>query len=285
MVTKAYSKINLRLKVLGKTTNNYHLLQMVNAKTCLYDSIKFKKTKQSKIIVKQKALASSENTIFKVLNLMFEKYHLSGGIIVTVKKRIPYSAGLAGGSVDAAATIKAINYLYSLNLSLDAMKKIALCIGTDTVYALHDDICLVEGIGEQITPLNYSLNEDILIINPNIELSTKEIYSLYPSSEYSAPTKKEELEQLSLAKMLENDLEKVVLIKYPVVFQLKTHLQSITKLPVLMSGSGPSIYIIGELKELKAISKKIKKKYPKYKRYLTKIKGVLYGRESKNNGI
>ena len=109
MRTKAYAKVNLRLKVLGKNDNSYHLLQMVNTKIGLYDILNIKKTKKRVIDVLMDGVSQENNLIYKVACRMFELYNLPGGLKIKVIKNIPLAAGLAGGSADAAATINAIN--------------------------------------------------------------------------------------------------------------------------------------------------------------------------------
>ncbi len=273
MKVKAHAKINLRLKVLGTNNKNYHLLQMVNAKVGLHDTLFFRRIKKPILVVKQKGLEQENNIVYKILKIMFDKYQLSGGIIVNVRKRIPYGAGLAGGSVDAAASIKAINEIYQLQLTKDQMKDIALQLGTDIVYALHNGICLVEGIGDKVTHLSNKFKNSVLIINPNIIISTKEIYQECDKYSYSLPNKIEEIESWNIKELLENDLEQVAFTKYPQVLDLKEFLIKESNLPTIMSGSGSSVYVVGNRKELIELLKKVKKQYPSYKGYLTYIQG------------
>lgn len=272
MLEKSYAKINLRLKVVGINDDNYHLLQMVNTKINFYDVLKFKKTKEKIINVYMKDVKQEENLVYRVASYMFNKYSLPGGLDIKIKKNIMIGAGLAGGSANAATTINAINKLYNLNLNIDEKRKIASRFGTDIIYCLDNYPALVEGIGEKIKPFNISTKQNILIINPNIIIATKDIYNQYDALyKYSAPLDKEVLESLDLKKLLENDLEQVVFAKYPQILNLKKQVLEYSS-NVLMSGSGSTIYVIDELKTLKKIYKEIKKIYPEYKYVLTKTR-------------
>lgn len=272
MLEKSYAKINLRLKVVGINDDNYHLLQMVNTKINFYDVLKFKKTKEKIINVYMKDVKQEENLVYRVASYMFNKYSLPGGLDIKIKKNIMIGAGLAGGSANAATTINAINKLYNLNLNIDEKREIASGFGTDIIYCLDNYPALVEGIGEKIKPFNISTKQNILIINPNIIIATKDIYNQYDALyKYSAPLDKEVLESLDLKKLLENDLEQVVFAKYPQILNLKKQVLEYSS-NVLMSGSGSTIYVIDELKTLKQIYKEIKKIYPEYKYVLTKTR-------------
>lgn len=272
MLEKSYAKINLRLKVVGINDDNYHLLQMVNTKINFYDVLKFKKTKEKIINVHMKEVKQEENLVYRVASYMFNKYSLPGGLDIKIKKNIMIGAGLAGGSANAATTINAINKLYNLNLNIDEKREIASRFGTDIIYCLDNYPALVEGIGEKIKPFNISTKQNILIINPNIIIATKDIYNQYDALyKYSAPLDKEVLESLDLKKLLENDLEQVVFVKYPQILNLKKQVLEYSS-NVLMSGSGSTIYVIDELKTLKKIYKEIKKIYPEYKYVLTKTR-------------
>lgn len=272
MLEKSYAKINLRLKVVGINDDNYHLLQMVNTKVNFYDVLKFKKTNNKVINVYMKEVKQEENLVYRVASYMFNEYNLKGGLDIKIKKNIMIGAGLAGGSTNAATTINAIDKLYNLNLSIEEKRKIASKFGTDIIYCLENYPALVEGIGEKIIPFKLKMKQNILIINPNIKIATKDIYNQYDALyKYSAPLDKDILEELDLKSLLENDLEQIVFSKYPQILNLKKQLLEYSS-NVLMSGSGSTIYVIDELKTLKKIYKEIKKIYPEYKYVLTKTR-------------
>lgn len=271
MKVKAYAKINLRLKVLGITTNSYHLLQMVNCKVKLFDELILKKTKLKTIDVDMKEVKKEDNLVYKVASFMFEKYGLPGGIYIKVIKNIPIGAGLAGGSCDAAAVINTLNKMYNLKLTILEKREIALKFGTDIVYCLDDSLALVEGIGDRVSFLKRKIKDDVLIINPNFKLLTKDIFREYDLiNNFSIADEKDVLEKKDIESLLENDLEKIVFNKYPEVKKIKEDLLSRNYPKVLMSGSGPTIFVLGNKKSLNKIYKEYKS--TRYNVVLTKIK-------------
>lgn len=272
MKIKAYAKINLRLKVLGITTNSYHLLQMVNSKVGLYDEVIIKKIRQKTIDIDMPYVSKEDNLVYKVAIKMFNLFNLPGGIYIKIKKNIPIGAGLAGGSSDAATVINAINKMYKLNLNIDELRSIALEFGTDIVYCLENKLALVEGIGEKITILKREIKSDILIINPNFSVLTKEIFTLFDENKiYSDTLTIDKIESLSIEELLENDLEKTTFRIYPDVKKLKESLKNNGFKNVLMTGTGATVFVLGNKKELKGLYKKYQKEYKDYNIYLTKI--------------
>ena len=98
---------------------------------------------------------------------------------VTIDKIIPFGAGLAGNSVDAAAIIRGINRLYDLGLSLEEMQILGIKFGADIPYCLIDKPALVEGVGEKVTPIDIDLSEcKVLLVNPREYISTEDIFTL-----------------------------------------------------------------------------------------------------------
>lgn len=270
MRIKAYAKVNLRLKVLGKCPNSYHLLQMVNTKIGLYDVLKIKKIKEQSIEVLMDGVSKENNLIYKVACRMFELYNLPGGLHIEVIKNIPLAAGLAGGSADAAATINAINKMYKLNLNIETLRTIALEFGTDIVYCLENKQSLVFGIGEKIEHLQRNIKSDILIVNPGFSVFTRDIFELYDNNgKYSESLTKEKIELLDLNNLLSNDLEDIVFDKYPQLENLKLDILKENKIKVIMTGTGPTLFVLGNKRSLKKIYNKYKNK--DYFLYLTKI--------------
>ena len=272
MLVKSYAKINLHLKVLGINDNNYHLLQMVNTKINFYDVLKFKKNKNNSINIFMKDLPQEENLVYKVAKYMFDKYNISGGIDIYIKKNIMLGAGLAGGSANAASTISTIDKMYKLNLSVLEKREIAACFGTDIIYCLENSSALVGGIGEKIESFNLKRKYSVLLINPNIHVSTKDVYNLYDDNNtYSIEETNKELEDKTISDLLYNDLEKVVFNIYPEIKNIKEELLVYSN-NVLMSGSGSTLYVVDSKKILKKILKEFRNKYPNYKYVLTKTR-------------
>ncbi len=178
---KAYAKVNLFINVLDKREDGYHNLEMVNAKVDLYDKVTLKKNDATGVVLIKSNdlfLSNQNNIVFETASFMMRQYVPSAGLTVELDKKIPFGAGLAGNSTDAAAIIKGINELFNLQLSLNDMIEIGLKFGADIPYCLFDDFAIVEGIGEKITKIDFSFEDkQILLINPHVYIQTKDIFT------------------------------------------------------------------------------------------------------------
>lgn len=258
----AYAKINIRLNVLGKNEKNYHNLSMVNAKVSLADEIEILESGKNEIKYSVEELNHLENDIcLNALNEMINRYNINKKYFIYIKKNIPMGAGLGGGSSDVACIINAIDELHNLNLSLEEKINIGLKYGADVPYCLFDSLALVEGIGEEITPLKEVLKERVAIIYPNIFVSTKEVFKNV--KQYSGKLSKTEIEAYiknkEYNKILYNDLE---IASFELEEKLKNIKNTLLKVgPTIMSGSGSSMLVfINDDVELE----KIRNMYPDY---------------------
>lgn len=262
MKYKAYAKINLRLNVLGKNEYNYHNLSMLNAKVSLYDEIEFFESSFNKVEYSLDELNNLDNDLcLNVLNEISEKYNIDKKYNIYIKKNIPLGAGLGGGSSDVACIINALDELHNLKLSLSDKINLSLKYGADVPYCLISDIALVEGIGEKITKLNVRLNESVLVVYPNIFVSTKEVFSNVSS--YNEGLTKDELEKYiynkEYNKMLVNDLEEPSFKLNNELKEIKQALSCLGK--VVMSGSGSTMLVLNYNKD---DINKIKELYPDF---------------------
>lgn len=256
MKLKAYAKINIYLKVLGKN-DNYHNLKMINAKVNLYDTIKIKKSKKDQLIFKNNKLLNpkKDDLILRVLKFLKEKYNIKKSYKIIIKKRIPIQAGLGGGSSDIAEIAKYIIKDNNINLTIKELEKILITFGSDIPYCLHNEVCLVENIGDKVTPLNNKfiyINKDILIINPNILIPTKDVFKKF--DEINIYKKEEKIDYFKT-----NDLEKACFLTQPKMKEVRNYLNTIFKENLIMSGSGSTYIALVDKNSSKKIYQKIKK--------------------------
>jgi 4-diphosphocytidyl-2-C-methyl-D-erythritol kinase len=255
---KAYAKINLFLNVLDKRKDGFHDLEMIMAPLAFCDVLKLSRRQDDKIEVASNVEITEnveDNLVYKVAVFMKEEFQVETGVNISIDKKIPLAAGLAGGSADAAATIRGLNRLWKLNLSNDDMAKIGIEFGSDIPFCIYNKMAIARGKGEELTFVNTSLKGAVLLINPNIELSTKEVFS---------NVKKEELVQKSLSKLLQgikagdldvvsenlyNYLEMVSFILKPQVRGLKNSLKNEGFEGVLMTGSGSTVFVLDKRKK------------------------------------
>lgn len=275
-MVKAYAKINLRLKVLDKIKNNYHALEMINISIDLADRLSIKKVKNGNITITSNnpCLPVDEtNIVYKVCKYMKEEYSIVDGFEIMIDKAIPLGAGLGGGSSDAAALLNWFNEEYQLKMGKNDLIGQALKFGADVPYCLFHQSALVNGIGEEIEFIHLDLPKYLLLITPDINVSTKEIFTEYDQLPLIRKQKTTiDFEKFNLYELLENDLEKVTIKKYPLLNDVKKTLEALGAQKVMMSGSGPSMYcLISDACEGEKIISLYQKRDPQHFMVLTKI--------------
>lgn len=258
----ANAKINIRLNVLGKNENNYHNLSMINAKISLADEIEITLCNENRVSYSVEELNHLENNLcLNVLNEITTKYNIKEKYNIYIKKNIPMGAGLGGGSSDVACIINTIDKIHNLNLTLEEKINIGVKYGADVPYCLIDNLALVEGIGEKLTLLNNKLKERVVVVYPNIFVSTKEVFKRV--KKYSNSIDRKTIEKYILnkeyEKILFNDLEEPSFEIEPKLKQIKESLLQVGY--TIMSGSGSSMLVF--IKDDKDLEK-IKQIYPDY---------------------
>lgn len=258
----AHAKINIRLNVLGKNEFNYHNLSMINAKISLCDEINIEESCYNIVTYSLDILNNLENNLcLNVLNEMCDKFNINKRYNIYIKKNIPLGAGLGGGSSDVAAIINLIDELHSLNMTLSEKIEIALKYGADVPYCLINELALVEGIGEKLTLFTTKLKQRIVVVYPNIFVSTKDVFKNV--NKYSKANNKETFEMLlsnkEFNKILYNDLEEPSFILEPRLKIIKDNLSKIGL--TIMSGSGSSMLVFIDNDEQYAL---IKTMYPNF---------------------
>ena len=180
MKLKAYAKINLSLDITGKRDDGYHDISSVMQSVTLCDDVEVLKNESGTISISSDSAEipnNEENIAYKAAKLMIDTFNLSCGFDIFIKKNIPVAGGMAGGSTNAAAVIKAINEICKIGLTTDELMKIGVKVGADVPFCIYQKPALAEGIGEKITAIS-GLSDDlwILLVNPNEKVSTKKIY-------------------------------------------------------------------------------------------------------------
>ena len=248
---KAYAKINLGLDVVRRLENGYHEVKMVMQTVGIYDVLEFQRTKGGIVITTDSGeLPTDENNlIYKAAKLMMETYHISEGVRIHLEKHIPIAAGMAGGSTDAAATLKGMNRLFDLGCTLEDLMELGVKIGADVPYCVMGGTALAEGIGEKLTPLAPAPDCYVLVAKPDINVSTKYVYEhldaqeivKHPDIDGMVEAIAEESLQGILDRM-ENVLETVTVSAYPVIQTIKDRMKELGAINSLMSGSGPTVF-------------------------------------------
>lgn len=257
---KAYAKINLALDVIGKRENGYHDVRMIMQSVDLYDELTFSKGEPGTGIVietnRSDIPVDGDNLISRAIKLMSEEYSVPEDVHVKLIKRIPVAAGMAGGSTDCAAAIKAMNSLYDLGLTEEELRAQGVKLGADVPYCIMGGAALSEGIGEVLTRIEPLGTCKILVVKPPFGVSTAEVYrGLRLDALSSHPQIDEMRKQLkqgnvaAVAELLENVLETVTVSLHPQIEELKDIMRKNGALNALMSGSGPTVFGIYEDEE------------------------------------
>lgn len=252
MKIKAYAKINISLDIVGKReSDGYHLLKMVMQNIDLYDEISIEKQKKDITISCNKSYVptDSRNLAYKAASLFKETYNIEDGVHIDIVKNIPVSAGLAGGSTDAAAVLKLMNKIFKVNASNEELMELGLKLGADIPYCINGGTALCEGIGEKITSLPAFKDKILVLVKPSFGVSTKEVYKAFDLDKVRVHPKTENLieamEQDNLyyvASNMKNLLENVTLRKHNILIKIKEEMNKYGAVGSMMSGSGPSVF-------------------------------------------
>ncbi len=252
LIVKAPAKINWALSVLRKREDGYHDIISLIQTIDLYDTLIFEESEKIEIICNF-PIKRENNLVYKATKAISEYKGIKKGVKITIQKEIPIGAGLAGGSSDAAATLKALNDFWKLNLSTEELIQLGKSLGSDVPFFFYPPIAMVEGKGEIISPLQIKKSYNLLLVKPSFNISTKWAYeSLKIKTELTENYKKINnniwqlynilCEGFSNSIYLWNDLEKVVIGKYKEIELVKKRLLKVGAIISLMSGSGSTVF-------------------------------------------
>ena len=248
---KAYAKINLGLDVVRRLENGYHEVKMVMQTVGIYDVLDFQRTAGGIVITTDSGElpTNEDNLIYKAAKLMIEKYHITEGVKIYLEKHIPIAAGMAGGSTDAAATLKGMNRLFDLGCTLKDLMELGVNIGADVPYCVMRGTALAEGIGEKLTRITPVPHMWILIAKPQINVSTRLVYEqldmggIQKHPDIDGIIRAIEAQDVvRIAQSMGNVLENVTVPLYPVIETIKQDMLSHGAINAMMSGSGPTVF-------------------------------------------
>lgn len=271
MKIKAYAKINIALDVVGKRDDGYHLLKMIMQTVDLYDVIEIIKTDLDiKLNCNKPYVPTDErNLAYKAAKLFKETYNIEDGVSINLIKNIPVSAGMAGGSTDAAGVLKLMNKIFNINASDEELMALGLKLGADVPYCINGGTALCEGIGEKITQLKSFKNKIVVIVKPPFGVSTKEVYRDFDLSKVIFHPRTEDIMKAMenddihfVANNMKNLLENVTLRKHRVILNIKELMKYYDALGTMMSGSGPTVFaFFDDMLKAQVCYDEMKKKY------------------------
>jgi len=257
---KAYGKVNLGLDVTGRRPDGYHLVRMVMQTVDLYDDITVSALAdpaacgQIFLTCDDPDLpVDHHNLAYKAAEQVLESCNIRAGVQIDIRKRIPAQAGMAGGSSDAAAVIRAMDQCFALHMDPSEQDRIALRLGADVPFCLRKGTYLAEGIGEKLTRLADLPSCSMVIVKPDFGVSTPWAYGHFDELQASGKAMQHpDIDGLigalnhkdirSVADRMGNILESAVIEAYPEIQHIKDSLVAYGAVKALMSGSGPTVF-------------------------------------------
>ncbi|MBT2627316.1 4-(cytidine 5'-diphospho)-2-C-methyl-D-erythritol kinase [Bacillus sp. ISL-32] len=251
ILEKAPAKINLSLDVTKKRPDGYHEVEMIMTTIDLADRIELTEIAEDEVRVASHnrfVPDDQRNLAYQAAKLIKDRYKVKKGVSIMITKVIPVAAGLAGGSSDAAATLRGLNRLWKLNLSVEKLAELGAEIGSDVSFCVYGGTALATGRGERIRHISAPPHCWVILAKPTVGVSTAEVYRQLKLDKVEHPDVNgmiEAIEEKSFQKVcgqLGNVLESVTLDMHPEVAMIKNQMKRFGADAVLMSGSGPTVF-------------------------------------------
>jgi 4-diphosphocytidyl-2-C-methyl-D-erythritol kinase len=244
---KAPAKINIGLYIVEKREDGFHNLEtFFYPIRDLYDLLIIKKSNKFTFHCNWDELNTDSNLIIKTVKLLEEKVSKQFNVDIRLQKKIPFGGGLGGGSSDAAAVLISLNEMFKLNLSFDQLKIIALELGSDVPFFLYAKPAIGKSRGEVLRIIDFEIKKPILLVNPGINVSTKEAFENItphkPDIDLDNLFLEEKQSFFHLQKLLKNDFEDYVFKKHMEIKELKEIMLLEGAELSLMSGSGSTVF-------------------------------------------
>lgn len=258
MICFPNAKINLGLNIVSKRPDGYHNIETVFYPVGLKDALEIipfddsvaddmhpvptegYRFFQTGIEIQGKA---ADNLAIKAMQLIAQEREIPT-IDIHLLKKIPFGAGLGGGSSDAAFMLKLLNKTFSLGYTVSELEKKAAEIGADCAFFIKNKPALATGIGNELTEIELDLGRYfIVLVKPEVFVPTKDAYAMVSPKHPDVLLKEIVKKPVSEWKeIMRNDFEPSVFRKYPEIREIKEQLYKNGALYASMSGSGSSVY-------------------------------------------
>lgn len=260
LTISGYAKINLTLHVLGKRPDGYHNVEMVMQAIDLHDLIILRDKVEPGIEIRcdhPYVPSNPNNLAYRAADMLIKEKGARNGLLIEIIKKIPVAAGLAGGSTDAAAVLVGLNELWDLGFTREELMKMGGRLGADVPFCIMGGTALATGTGTDLRPMPTVPEMELVMVTPEIAVSTKDVYSRYTPELVKQWPDLASMERAicgndvnGIKKNLVNVLEPITLHYYPQVAEAKRRMEEVGVRPVVMSGSGPTLFAIVDSKEL-----------------------------------
>ena len=239
----APAKVNVFLHVTGQRPDGYHTLQSAFQLLDFYDTVSLKPTTGNQItrITPMHGIPAHDDLCVRAAQALQQASGYQHGVEIKLEKHIPMGGGLGGGSSDAATVLLALNQLWGLHLTRDALMKIGLSLGADVPFFIFGRNAWAEGIGEILTPLTLPAAYYV-VLTPQIQVSTAKIFTHSRLTKDTKPLKIADFSNGANSSLFRNDLEKGVCEEFTAVASTLEWLNQYGQ--ARMSGSGASVFVV-----------------------------------------
>lgn len=270
----AFAKINLTLDVLGKREDGYHDIQSIMQTISIRDDVEIDVDtgKPWKLLCSDETIPTNEeNLAWKAAKVFYETTgKKTDGIEIRITKRIPIQSGLAGGSADAAAVLRALNRHYGNPLSILALAELGATVGSDVPFCVVGGTAMVEGRGERLRKLPDMPECIFVVCKPDFSVSTPELYKKIDETAIAKRPDQSAMESALLAGDLGKIAENLVNVFDPIVTAenlelnyIKSIFNSYGSVGQQMTGSGSAVFaIVPEFEFAAVICDMLKANYP-----------------------
>lgn len=252
---KACAKINLGLLITGRRSDGYHTLETVFAPIDWFDTLEFTESDRISMECTNADLPVDDtNLCVRAARALQEYAGIRAGVSIKLVKRVPFGAGLGGGSSDAASTLNALCRLWSIDVPSAVLHRLAVKLGADVPYFLEmKGLAYAAGIGEELEDLSLALPWHVVTVFPEVQVPTAWAYKHFERRfERQVPDLKTLVNRLCNERDIpvlghfENDFSSVVFGHYPVVRTVRDELAASGAIFVSLSGSGSAVYALYE---------------------------------------
>ena len=261
----SFAKINWILRVLGKRDDGFHELFTVFQTLSLHDTLHIEEGEDLSLTCDVPDLPTDErNLIIKAAKVFQGSICSPGGARMHLEKRMPSPGGLGGGSSNAAVAMVGLRRLWRADITDTQLQEIAAEIGSDVPFFLHGGTAIGTGRGEVIDPIDDIAAENMLIVAPEVDVSTSQAFSdlnadalTYEARDHILTVCRNEARSLDpLRSVLKNDFEASVFAAYPEIARVKQTLLDLGAVNAAMSGSGASVFAVFDNKETRQAAQK-----------------------------
>lgn len=255
---EAHAKVNLTLEVLGKRDDGYHDIVSIMQTIDLHDTVSLTAAHDVTLVCDDPELGGEDNLALVAAHRLKEVAGVDAGVEITLVKRIPVSAGLGGGSSDAAAVLNGLNRLWQLELPLSELETIAAGIGSDVPYLLSGGTALVQGRGEHVVPLAHANVQWMVVVSPETDLpeKTARLYGEIVQSDHTRGVLTHKLAGRirgggdAPTQFFFNVFEPYADRVFPDYSQIRETFHGLGAMGIIMSGAGPSMFALAPSREI-----------------------------------